>query len=197
MTVISSEGIDAASLDRSAVERLDGASLWLVQFGEPMLIAEGLDAVNTSLMRAFVLSLWAVPTVALPPRRVDFRIKARGIFYDIYSTFRVFEDDVAYDLWQIQITTQDWATLQRRACRFIVTRQSKDLEAEILLQQDTFVPSFVTAAGTKVTVPQNDLGLAHVWRAWRFPESFPDSDLVNWKIVAEGPGAYHAKPSGL
>ena len=171
------------------------ASTWIIQHGIETYAAGGQTAISRKLMDEWAAQLWVKPAVGTERELAAFRIKGRGIYYDIQCLIRLTNNNAIFEYWHIMITGKDWAGIDRE-CKFIVTQAERiDGVRKIIHQSDKFFPSYKINESASLKLPLDDLQLLYDLKAWQFPECFPDSDIKNWEIGIDREGRYVRVPA--
>ena len=187
---------DEARLTAQALQRLEAAADWVMAEGIATMApgGGGAEALKARLFDSWTVLQRASPITGEAGIIALFRIKARGISYDIQSLYRVAAGRGVYDFWMVQKSAADWAG-GGQACAFVVTH-APGLVArrKIVAQSDQFIAEYETPEGEVLTFPQDDLAVLYDLRAWQYPGCFPDSDLKDTEVILDGDGAYTAQP---
>ncbi|MDF3420644.1 hypothetical protein HKX54_06380 [Sulfitobacter sp. M57] len=183
-----------SSLEKSAIERLETATEWLVRYGAFVLEMRGQSFLKSKLTEKGPVLLWVTPQVDTKDTIAQFRIKAGGYNYDIEAIYRETLNDQEFVYWVTHISAQDWAT-PLRGCRFHISTPQHDGKQTVLLSSERFIPSYKTAKGDVFTLPQDDLDILYKLRAWRFQTCFAGTDLAKTEVTHDALGKLTTAPA--
>lgn len=185
---------DEARLTARAIERLDAAQSWVITDGITTLKDHGPDAVKDMLFDRWTVLQRASPILDQAGIVAQFRLKARGISYDIQSLYQAAAGQGVYDFWMVQKSAADWAG-GGAACTFVVTSAHSATGRRAIVQSSPqFIATFETPDGETVTFPQDDPAVLYDLRAWQYPACFPDSDLPGQQVIMDDDGAFKTQP---
>lgn len=169
------------------IENMESAGRWVVREGISTFAGGGKEAIHRKLVDEWGVQIWVVPWVETDRYLALFRIKARGINYDIHDLYREKIGNDFYEFWLIKVAAEGWSGERDRSV-FFVTR-SKDIfgKRDILEQSDQFIESY-SVEGEFIRLPLGNMQLLYDMQAWLFPENYKESALKNKKVIMDGRG---------
>ncbi|WP_157957904.1 hypothetical protein [Aliidiomarina celeris] len=169
------------------IENMKSAGRWTISEGVSTFDDGGKDAIQRKLIYDFGVQLWVDPWIETDRYLAQFRIKARGINYDIHNLYREEVDEEFYEFWLIKVAARDWSGENARSV-FFVTRTSDIYgQREILVESEQFIESYLVA-GQEIQLPLDDMELLYDMQAWLFPDNYQNSDLKNKRVVMDARG---------
>lgn len=176
--------------ENKMMKNLDSAAVWVIEKGIPTFYDSGKKGIHRRLVDDWGVQIWVDPWVETDRYLAQFRIKARGIHYDIHNLYREKSEAYFYEFWIIKVAAEDWAGTKNRS-EFIITR-AKDIrgQREIIKRGDQFISTYTTDSGSEVSLPTDDLELLYDMQAWLYPESYINSDINNKKVSIDNDGNF-------
>lgn len=160
------------------------AARWAVEHGIQSYRSDGQNAIATKLLSDWRLSL-TVPVMGDGNYLARFGVGARGMYANILCLYR-FNAQRSYEYWVVQFSGHDTlapASPDDNHCLFLITEaQQVDGARRVLHEATTFFPSYRIDDAVEIRFPLDDLKAVYNLQAWRYPVSFPDSDLKNWEM---------------
>ena len=179
---------DDAFYERRAVRNIKATANWVIEEGIPTYYQEGGSKGFDQYVRDnSVGGLWNfgkdMPLVEAEGYLANFRLATKREHYHILNLYRETLPGGIYEFWIIRVGV-DYGSFDRKRCMFYVTR-ADDVRGrrEILLKSDRFIERYEVVPGTYFDFPVDDLDVILKMQAWRYPESYPDSDLKNLRVV--------------
>ncbi|RUO17975.1 hypothetical protein CWE08_12125 [Aliidiomarina iranensis] len=169
------------------IENMKSAGRWIISEGVSTFDDGGKGAIHRKLIDDFGVQIWVDPWIETDRYLAQFRIKARGINYDIHNLYREEVDEEFYEFWLIKVAARDWSGEHARSV-FFVTRTSDIYgQREILVESEQFIESYLVA-GQEIQLPLDDMELLYDMQAWLFPDNYQNSDLKNKRVVMDARG---------
>lgn len=178
---------DNAFYERRSIRNIKAAADSVIEEGIPEYYQRG--ATKKGFTR-YLAKKWRVrnagmdmPFVETKGHLAKFRLATSDVKYLILNLYRETLAGGIYEFWIVRVGT-DYGSLDTARCMFYVTR-ADDVRGhrEILLKSDRFISRYEVTPGTYFDFPVDDLEVVSKMEAWRYPESYPDSDLKNLKVV--------------
>ena len=179
--------LDDAFFERRTIRMIKAATVWVIEEGIPTYYREG----GTKGFDQYVYKYWLpvssggrdMPVIEDKGYLANFTLGAGGVSYRILDLYRETLPGGIYEFWIVKVGT-DYGSLDTARCMFYVTR-ADDVRGsrEILLKSDRFITHYEVTPGTYFDFPVDDMEVISKMEAWRYPESYPDSDLKNLKVV--------------
>ena len=179
---------DEEQLINEAVERLNGASRWIIEEGIHFYTQHGYKALNSKLFDEWILRLYAGPTLEEYNYLARFILKSRGIYHNIINLYREQVGGDYYEFWVVNVTGLDWSGVSNRAEFFVTKTQAIYGTREILKQSDQFLPRYQVDGGKEVVLPVDDLQILYNMKAWLFPDNYRGMDVKDMKVFADRKG---------
>lgn len=161
--------------------RLSEASLWLVENGIEYLESNCNGELRSLLIDRWAVQMWVDPTIDSDRFYASFRLKARGIYYDIICLHRLHEDRI-YEYWIIKKSAEPTVDFQNGCVFLAAVADSVKGRRSILETSETFVTGFAIDGNVNLELPVNDNRLLYDLAAWKFPLCYPSSALKDIQI---------------
>jgi len=184
---------DSSSVDdefhkNKMIENMKLSSLWIVKEGVSVFFRDGKNGLHRKLVDEWGVQIWVDPWVETDRYLAQFRIKARGINYDIHNLHRETVGGDYYEFWLIKVAAKPWSGEVNRSV-FLITKTKEIYGArEIVKQSNQFLGKYQVEEGEEITLPVDDLELLYDMQAWLFPENYRNSDLKDRKVVMDSDG---------
>ena len=113
-----------------------------------------------------------------------FWLNTRGVKYEIIDLHRETLPGGIYEFWLVRVIRIHHSSSDTDRSMFYVTRDA-DVRGrrEILHKRNQFIERYKIGEETYFEFPMDDLDVVSKMHAWRYPESYPDSDLRNLKVT--------------
>ena len=176
-----------AFFERRAIRMIKAATVWVIEEGIPTYYREG----GSKGFDQYVYKNWLpvssggrdVPVIEDKGHLAWFPLASGGVHYNIHNLYRETRPGGIYEFWIVRVGT-DYDSLDRARCMFYVTRADEVRgRREILHKSDRLIERYEVEPGTYFEFPVDDMDVVSKMEAWRYPESYPDSDLKNLKVV--------------
>ena len=179
---------DEEQLINKAVERLNGASRWIIEEGIHVYTQQGKKGLDKKLFDEWSVGLYAGPYVEERNYRARVAITTRGIYHNIMNLYREQVGGDYYEFWVVNVTGRDWSGVSNRAEFFVTKTQAVYGTREILKQSDQFLPRYRVEGGQEVVLPVDDLRILYNMKAWLFPDNYRGVDVNDMKVFADRNG---------
>lgn len=103
--------------------------------------------------------------------------------YHIIDLYRETLPDGIYEFWLVKVFVDHPSSDTARSMFYITRADEVRGRREILHKSDRLIERYEVAPGTVFVFPVDDMDVVSKMDAWRYPESYPDSDLKNLKVV--------------
>lgn len=174
----------------AAQRDLAEAALWLVENGITLFKQKGQEALTRHLLDRWHVQLWTRPRIDDGRYLALFRIKARGINYDIHNAYRTIIDREIYEFWVFKVAADDWSGAVSRS-EFLLARTSDVAGFRIIERRmSEFTSRIPLEAGGILGLPLDDLRLLYDLQSWHFPDQYRTAGLDQTKVTLEAPGQY-------
>ena len=100
---------DEEQLINEAVERLNGATRWIIEEGIHFYTQHGYKALRGKLRKEWILGLYSEPSLEQSSYLARFIPKTRGILHDIVNVYREQVGGDYYEFWVVNVTGLDWS----------------------------------------------------------------------------------------
>ena len=168
-------------------ENMNSAGHWIIREGVNTFSDGGKEAIHRKLVDDWGVQIWVDPWVETDRYLAQFRIKARGINYDIHNLHREKVGDVFYEFWLIKVAAKEWSGERDRSAFFVTKTDDVYGKREIVKESDQFIESY--SGGNKlIRLPLDDMELLYDMQAWLFPGNYKNSDLKNKQVVMDNKG---------
>ena len=164
------------------VQRLEEASIWMVEEGFQVYLNEGAQPLYRKMIDDWAVQLSGTPLVDDGRFLAYSIITARGVNFYIMCLFRE-EASTVREYWIIKKAPVPGVEFKKRCSFLITTADSMESSRKILFQSDQFIEKFEFTDGSSIELPLDDNRLLYDLGAWRFPDSYPDSELKKIKII--------------
>ena len=179
--------VDDEHYKKKMAVNLQQASLWLIEDGVKVFSEKGKDGLHRKLVDDWGVLLWIDPWVETEDYLAQFRIKARGINYQILNMHRESVDNNLYEMWVVKIVAKQWSGEKNRSMFYVTETNDKFGSRKIVKKSDQFIDAY-SVGGKKVSIPTDDLNVLYELEAWEFPDNYRDSNLKNKKVVMDSSG---------
>jgi hypothetical protein len=169
------------------IENMKSAGRWVISEGISTFTNGGKEAIHRKLIDEWGVQISVDPWVETDRYLAQFRIKARGIHYDIHNLYREKIDDEFYEFWLIKVAAKEWSGERDRSVFFVTRTEDIYGQREILEESDQFIESY-SVAGKLIRLPLNNMELLYDMQAWLFPDNYKGSVLKNKKVVMDDQG---------
>ena len=179
---------DEEQLINEAVERLNGATRWIIEEGIPFYTQHGYKALDRKLFKEWILRLYGNPVLERSRYLARFIPTSRGIYHDIVNLYREQVGGDYYEFWVVKVTGLDWSGVSNRAEFFVTRTRAVYGTREILKQSDQFLPRYQVEGGREVVLPVDDLRILYWLNAWLFPDNYRGLDVDDMKVFLDRNG---------
>lgn len=179
--------VDDEHYKKKMAVNLQQASLWLIEDGVKVFSEKGKDGLHRKLVDDWGVLLWIDPWVETEDYLAQFRIKARGINYQILNMHRESVDNSLYEIWVVKIVAKPWSGEKNRSMFYVTETNEKFGSRKIIEKSNQFIDSY-SVNGKKVSIPTDDLNVLYELEAWEFPDNYRESNLKNKKVVMDSSG---------
>ena len=169
-----------------AIKNLNDASRWSIENGIMEYYRHDKDKM---WIQKKTRDEWAVSTDSGPLIDSDrlmarFIIKAMGIYYDLLVLERLEYNNSVYEYWVQKVTGSELSPKIDWHCKFIITR-ADDVKGkrEILSEETQFIEYYQIDDSMSLKFPVGDARSLYDLEAWKFPDSYKNSDLKNYKVI--------------
>lgn len=171
--------------DSRMKQNLDIASRWIIEFGHNTFNTGGRAAIINKLADDWGVTLRAQPVVNSDFYIARFLIQARRYSYEIVNLYQLELDSEIYEYWIVNKTTS-LEHIDEYATEFYIARTSGEFgKREIVAESSQFIESYPINSDLEFKIPVQDLGILYKLQAWKFPNSYLNSDLDEREIIAE------------
>lgn len=179
--------VDDDKYKMKMMENMTSASLWIIQDGINVFSEKGKNGIHRKLVDEWGVQIWVDPWVETERYLAQFRIKARGINYDIHNLYREKAGRYFYEFWLIKIAAKSWSGESDRSIFYMTKTTDIYGHREILETSDQFFDSY-KVDNRVIRLPTNNLELLYDMEAWLFPDNYRESDLKDRKVVMNSDG---------
>ncbi len=169
------------------IKNMKVAGRWIISDGVRTFSTGGKNAIHRKLVDDWGVQIWVDPWVETDRYLAQFRIKARGIHYDIHNLHREKIDNGIYEFWLIKVAAREWSGEHERSVFFITKTRETYGQREILKESDQFIESY-SVGEKEIRLPLDDMELLYDMQAWLFPDNYKNSDLKDKKVIMDGKG---------
>ena len=179
--------------ERKSINDTIVATKWVIEDGIATYYREGGEAGGEKGFKDIVFERWkgyvgsgprGLPEVDSEQHLAWFLVSA---FYSEYHIFNLYRETLPggiYEFWLVRVVLEHHKTSDTERSIFYVTRADEVRgQREILHESDRFIERYEVAPGTVFVFPVDDMEVLWKMDAWRYPESYPDSDLKNLKVT--------------
>ena len=177
---------DDAFYERREINNIKAATSWVIKEGIPTYYREGGQEAFREYVRKnldVMNGASGLPAVESEEHLAKFSLATMWrTSYMILNLFREALPGGIYEFWIVRVGT-DYDSLDTPRCMFYVTR-TDDVRGprEILVKSDRFIERYEVTSGVYFDFPVDDMDVVSKMAAWRYPESYPDSDLKNLRV---------------
>lgn len=111
-----------------------------------------------------------------------FFIAAFNSTYNIIALHRETLPGGIYEFWFVKVSAHHRSSDTARSMFYVTRADEVRGRREILHKSDRFIERYEVAPGTVFVFPVDNLEVLWNMAAWRYPESYPDSDLKNMRV---------------
>ena len=178
---------DDAFLDRRAVNWIKAATVWVIEDGIHTYYEEGREGVKKKLNDKYQYGVWLygsdVPIIESDGYLAMFRLGTRGVSYQLVDLYRETLPGGIYEFWLVKVSRDHTSSDTARSMFYVTRADEVRGRREIVHKSDRFIERYEVAPGAVFVFPVDDLEVLWKMDAWRYPESYPDSDLKNMKVT--------------
>ena len=193
MLLLSGAGAAAAELienqfySNKMAKNINSAGHWIIREGVHRFSEGGKQAIHRKLVDDWGVQIWVDPWIETQRYLAQFRIKARGIHYDIHNLYREKAGDDFYEFWLIKVAAKTWSGERARSMFFVAKTQDIYGKRTIVQQSDQFIESH-SVGDRLIRLPLNNMELLYDMQAWLFPQNYKNSDLNHKPVVMDNQG---------
>ncbi|MCX7113401.1 MAG: hypothetical protein NTX45_25500 [Proteobacteria bacterium] len=186
--------MDNDSYKENTVKNLMLSALWMVENGYSVFANEGETAIQRKLIDTWGVQSWVRPRLDDGRYLALFRIKARGINYDIHCLHRIKIGDDIYEYWLMKVYAKSWADIKDHSV-FLITR-GKEITAprQIIKKSDHFFDNYQIDSQHTLKLPTENLQILYDIEAWNFPKSYENSTINKHQIAIDENGKFKIIP---
>ena len=186
---VHAEGWDEAFYERRGVKFLEAATDWVIEDGISTYYQAGREGVRRKLFEqwGYIVDLIGseMPYVDYQNYLAWFRLRA-GDGNNIINLYRERLAGGIYEFWIVKVGA-NYGSSDTDRCIFYLTRADEVRGPRVILRRSNrFIARFEVASGVSFDFPVDDMEVVSKLDAWRYPESYPDSDLKNLKVSKDG-----------
>jgi len=160
------------------------AAVWLLENGMSEFKEKGLKVINRHLMDTWVTRLWGGgPSINSGSFIIYFSIGT----HSIECVKQVRSKGYIYEYWILKTKVPEWRS--ERDDFYITKTQDMYGTREIFHYSDQFFESY-EVDGVELKLPINDLEFLYKIKAWRYPESYKNTDLADYEIESDRHGYF-------
>lgn len=164
------------------------ASIWLIEEGVSAYAKGGKQALHRKLVDEWGVLLWIDPWVETEDYLAQFRIKARGINYQILNLHRNEIAGELYEFWIVKVVAKPWSGETNRSVFYVAKTDGVYGRRQILKTSDQFFDAFRVVDENVIRFPIDSLKLRYEMEAWEFPDNYRDSPLKDTKVIMDENG---------
>ena len=173
--------------ERKMAKNLQEASEWLIEHGINVFSEKGKSAIHRKLVDEWGVLLWIDPWIDEQGYLAQFRVKARGINYQIIDLHKELINGSIYEFWVVKIVAKPWSGETNRSMFYLTSSQSKSGKRAIVDKASQFTNSY-QVNGQEFTLPIDDLEFLYKLEAWEFPENYQNSSLPDKEVIMDRDG---------
>lgn len=170
------------------MSNLDAASRWLIEEGILTYTKLGKAGLHRKLVGEWGVLLWVDPWIESEHYLAQFRIKARGINYDIHNLHRKQVGNRYFEFWVSKIVAKDWSGEETRSVFYVVETDDRFGARTIVLKSDQFIEEYQVEGEKRISLPTGDLNLLYKLEAWAFPQNYRNSELKDKDVIMDHHG---------
>jgi len=190
ITSVSGETMDKEYYEKKVAKNLMLSALWLVESGYSTFKRNGKEYFDDKLIDTWSVQSWIEPSLDEDGDIAVFRIKARGINYDIHCLLREKTNNVIYEYWLMKIYAKPWSGSNDKSV-FLITK-GKEIAGvrEIIKKSEYFFSTYQIDEKNILALPVENLQLLYTMEAWNFPENYKDSSINKQRVVIDENGKF-------
>ncbi|WP_087021216.1 hypothetical protein [Thaumasiovibrio subtropicus] len=182
--VVKATSIDDEFYRQKMINNMKSAGDWVIQEGIKTYREGGKEALWRKLADTWAVLSWTGPWIETDNYLAQFRIKARGINYQIHNLYREEVGGVYYEFWLIKVLAKDWSGERPRSVFYVAKANDTNGEREILVESDQFIGSY-TVAGNTIHIPIDNKRLLYILQAWDYPDAYRETNLAEKIVVMD------------
>lgn len=188
------EDVDNDFYKKNMKKNLMSSALWIVENGYFFLKNEDDEAIHRKLIDTWGVQLWVKPRLDDGRYISLFRIKGRGISYDIQCLLRAKIGGNIYEYWLMKVYSRSWAEAEDQSI-FLIAKGAEIFSLrKIIKKSNVFFDSYQIDNSHSIRLPTEDLQLLYDLEAWNFPESYKNSTINKRQVVIDENGKYKTIP---
>ncbi|MDE0156816.1 MAG: hypothetical protein OXS28_14620 [Gammaproteobacteria bacterium] len=181
--------------EKKSINDAMDATKWVIENGITIYYREGGEAGGEDGFKDVFSERWSykeyyvssagggMPEVDSERHLARFKVSAFNSVYRIINLYRETLPGGIYEFWLVLVIRTHHKSSDTNRSMFYVTRADEVRgQREILHESDRFIERYEVAPGTYFDFPVDDMEVLWKMDAWRYPESYPDSDLKNLKV---------------
>lgn len=173
--------------ERKIATNLQEASEWLIGNGIEVFSDKGKSAIHRKLVDEWGVLLWIDPWIDEHGYLAQFRVKARGINYQIINLHKEQIEGIIYEFWVVKVVAKPWSGETTRSMFYLTSTQSKSGKRSIVEKTDQFWSSY-QINGYEFALPIDDIELLYKLEAWEFPDNYQNSSLPDKEVIMDSNG---------
>lgn len=179
--------VDDEHFAKKMAKNLQEASEWLIGHGIEVVSEKGKSAIHRKLVDEWGVLLWVDPWIDEDGYLAQFRIKARGINYQIINLHKEQIGGTIYEFWVVKVVAKPWSGEKNRSMFYLTSTQSKSGTRSIVDKTDQFGSSY-RINGYELSLPIDDVDLLYKLEAWEFSDNYQNSSLPDKKVIMDRNG---------
>ena len=177
-------GVDNDFYRNKMMNNMKLASLWIIEDGIQVFTEKGKDGLHRKLVDEWGVQIWVDPWVESERYLALFRIKARGINYDIHNLFREKVGGLIYEFWLVKVSGTSWSGEGDRSVFLITEAEEIFGKRKVLKSSDQVIQDY-QIGNVSIQLPIKNMELLYDMQAWLFPENYKYSDLAKKEVVMD------------
>lgn len=179
---------DSKFFSEKISRNMELASTWIIEDGISSYYLDGVEKIKRRLIDDWGVQIWVDPWVDADRYIAQFRIKSRGINYDIHSLYRERVDRKFYEFWVSKISAKEWSGEKPRSVFFVTKADDIRGKRMIVDRSDTFIENYKVSDEYQVSFPIENLEVIYDMQPWLFPENYKGTSLSGVKVVMDADG---------
>ena len=183
---------DNEQYSQKVISNMHQASEWIIEEGIKIYATKGREELHRNLVDTWGVLLWMEPWVYSDEDMTEFRIKARGINYQVLNLFESKISNSNYEFWIVKIVAEPWSGEKTRSTFYLTKSEDKFGLKEIIKHSDQFIDGY-SVDGIDINFPIDDMKLLYMMEAWQFPDNYRNSELKDIEVYMDARGKLKVK----
>ena len=134
--------MNEAALENKMKKNMSLAATWVIEDGISTYVSKGKSGLHRKLVDEWGVQIWVTPVVESSRHLALFKIKSRGINYDIHNLYRKNINNMLYEYWLIKVAAKPWSGEHVHSIFYVTKTASKNGKRHILFTNEQFFVNY-------------------------------------------------------